>query len=245
MTRYPPIPLDRARKAGAPATEWIGEDVGDSALTDPAAAGPDCVNRLLATVYHLASMTGTQQTLGIGVTPPSSQLAYDICIFDFGSSTNVYGTPTANAIPSYGGQQMASTSIAHAPLSNQTNVALAMTPESPSAASDIATPGHPVLVRVRADQSGDVLTVSSFTLIDASGANVTGRILIPAAAQSGSTASAVADPNSLLGAGVVVFLPSQPLTANTVYTASFSGSRDGTPVNNGSPVTWTFTTGAN
>uniref|UniRef100_UPI0038B852B5 CAP domain-containing protein n=1 Tax=Paraburkholderia fungorum TaxID=134537 RepID=UPI0038B852B5 len=238
---YADTPLDRARKAGVPATEWIGEDVGDSALTDPAAAGTDCVNRLFATVYHLASLTSTQQTIGIGFTPASSQLAYDLCTFDFGSSTNVYGTPTANAIPSYGGQQMASTSIAHAPLSNQTNVALAMTPESPSPASDIATPGHPLLVRVRADQFGDVLTVSSFTLTDASGASVTGRILIPATAQSGSTASAVPDPNSLLGVGVVVFLPSQPLAANTVYTATFSGARDGTPVS----VAWSFTTGAN
>jgi uncharacterized protein YkwD len=40
---YADTPLDRAQKAGAPATEFIGEDLTASAQNTPVAAGTDCV----------------------------------------------------------------------------------------------------------------------------------------------------------------------------------------------------------
>jgi hypothetical protein len=237
---YADTPLDRAQKAGAPVTEFIGEDLTASSQAAPVAAGTDCVSSLLDTVYHLTGLTDTQQTLGIGFTPVTGGVSAT-CVLDFGSTTGVYGTPQANAIPVFGGQQMATTAIAHAPGSNETGVALSMTAESPNPAPSITTPGRPLMVRVNAASAGDVLTVSSFTLKDASGNVVAGEILIPSGAVTGSAANAVVDANGLLPPGVVFFIPTQPLIANTVYTASFSGARDGTPI---SP-SWTFTTGAN
>lgn len=210
---YADTPLDRARKAGAPATEWIGETVGDSMLASDAAAGKDCVNQLYNTVYHLAGITDPQQTVGIGYMPVSGQLGFAVCNFDFGSTTGVYGTPQANAIPGYGSQQMATTAVAHVPLANETGVALTMVTETPNPAPSITTASN--------------------------GSSVPGLILIPAAAQAGSIASATVDSNKLLGAGVTAFVPSQALAANTVYTASFTGARDGAPIN----LAWSFTTG--
>jgi hypothetical protein len=238
---YNDTQLDRAQKAGAPANEWIGEAIGDSTQTTATAAGSDCVSTLLDTVYHAEALTDTQQTVGIGFTPLSSAVGFNICNFDFGETTGVSGTPQANAIEVSGGQQMATTAVAHAPLANETGVALAMSAESPNPAPSVTAPGRPVMVRVNAANAGDVLTVSAFTLTDASGNVVSGEIMIPSGAASVSVSTAVVDPNSLLGQGVAFFIPSQPLTANTLYTATFSGARDGTPIG----VSWSFTTGAN
>jgi Cysteine-rich secretory protein family len=236
---YADTPLDRAQKAGAVATEWIGEALGDSEATPDSAASSDCVAGLLDTVYHLQTMTGPQQTVGIGFVPQGTPVNFAVCSFDFGSTSGVYGTPVANSIPIYGGQQMAATTIVHAPLSGETNVATAMRSESPNPVPSFAAPGRPLMVRVRADQAGDVLTVSSFTLTASDGTVVSGEIMIPAGAAAGSAASAIVDPNVLLGQGIAFFIPSSPLAANTVYTASFTGARDGTPIN----LSWPFTTG--
>jgi hypothetical protein len=196
---------------------------------------------LLDTVYHLVGLTDTQQTLGLGFTPVSGGVSA-VCVFDFGSTTGVYGSPQANAIPVFGGQQMAATAVAHVPVSNETGVALSMVAESPNPVPSVTSPGRPLMVRVNAASAGDVLTADSFTLKDASGNVVAGEILIPSGAVTGSAGNAVVDANGLLPPGVVFFIPTQPLVANTVYTASFSGARDGTPING---LTWSFTTGAN
>lgn len=237
---YADTPLDRAQKAGAPTTEFVGEDVAASAQTTAVAAGNDCVTRLIDSVYHLTVLTDTEQTLGIGFTPVTGSVSAT-CPLDFGSTTGVSGTPQANAIPVFGGQQMATTTVAHVPVSNETGVALSMTVESPNPAPSIATPGRPLMVRVNAASAGDVLTVSSFTLTDSTGNVVVGEILIPSGAVTGSATTAVVDANDLLPPGVVFFVPSQPLTANTVYAASFAGARDGTPI----AASWTFKTSAN
>lgn len=236
---YADSPLDRARKAGTPATEFIGEDVAASAQTPPVAGGTDCVSRLLDSVYHLTGSTDTEQTLGIGFTPVTGSISAT-CVLDFGSTTGVSGTPQANAIPVFGGQQMATNAIAHVPVANETDVALAMVAESPNPTPSITSPGRPLMIRVNAASAGDVLTVSSFTVTDSSGNPVAGEILIPSGAVTGSTSAAVVDANALLPPGVVFFIPAQPLVANTVYTASFLGARDGTPISS----SWSFTTAA-
>jgi hypothetical protein len=108
------------------------------------------------------------------------------------------------------------------------------------AAPDIAAPGRPIMVRVNAANAGDVLTVSSFTLTAANGTVVAARIIVPSAALTGSSAGVTADVNNGLFPGVAFLLPLAPLTANTTYTATFSGARDGTPIS----VTWNFSTAA-
>lgn len=223
---YADTPLARAEKAGAPATESVGEVISASPQTDPANAANDCVTGLLDTVYHLVGMTDHEQTMGIGLTPNTGSVS-SMCVLDFGYPLGV-------------GQQMAPTAVVHVPLTNETGVRSFMMAEAPNPTPDFSLPGRPIMVRVRADQPGDVLTVSSFTLIPANGSPVTARIFIPAGAQAGSTNAAVVDSNNLLPPGVVFLIPQQQLALNTVYTASFSGARDGASIN----TSWSFTTGA-
>ncbi|SIO61551.1 CAP domain-containing protein [Paraburkholderia phenazinium] len=236
---YAETPLARADKAGAPATEFVGEEVTASPLTNATAAGNDCVTGLLNSVYHLSGLVATETTLGIGFTPITSNIS-SMCVLDVGV-TNASGTPQANDIPITAGQQMAATAVAHVPLANESGVALAMAAESPNPVPNITSPGRPLMVRVRADQAGAELTVSSFTLTSNSGAAVAGEILIPTGAQAGSTSAAVVDANGLLPPGTVFLVPQAPLAPSTTYTATFAGERDGSPVN----VTWSFSTGSN
>jgi len=95
------------------------------------------------------------------------------------------------------------------------------------------------MVRVNA-AAGNTLTVSNFQLVDKTGAVVSTRILVPQSAVSGSTASVTADPNNGLSPGVAFLLPLAQLKANTKYTVTFSGARDGSPMS----TSWSFTTGA-
>jgi hypothetical protein len=230
---YGDTPLSRAQKAGVPATESIGEDVAAWLVNTPPTATVDaanCLPSLLDTVYHLVGATDTYQTVGIGLgSADGSHLMaggiMNACTLDFGQTAS--------------GQQMPTNSIAHVPLSNETNVFLQMFPETTNPAPDLASPGRPIMVRVNAASQGDSLTVSSFTLTTSSGMAVPARIIVPSQALAGSTSSATADVNGNLPAGVVFLLPLAPLSANTTYTASFSGARDGTPIS----VTWSFTTG--
>jgi hypothetical protein len=241
---YEATPLSRARKAGVPATEWIGENatVGLEQASD-AANGTDCLGQYLSSVYHLQGATSIQETVGVGIQTLAAQGTamqgtYG-CVLDFGETTNVVGTPVDNGFYGSGGQQMPSTAIAHSPISSETNVARAMAAESPNPAPDLAAPGRPVMVRVNASSAGEVLTVSSFSLTAADGSIVPARIIVPSAAMTGST-GATADVNNEVAAGVVFLLPLAPLVANTVYTAFFSGQHDGKPISQ----SWSFTTGS-
>jgi hypothetical protein len=238
---YSATPLSRAQLAGAPATEWIGEDIAAGfPQTSAAAYGSNCVNIYLDTVYHLQGVTSSQQTVGIGFQQNSGSYVNYSCVLDFGETAGVSGTPQANAVYTTGGQQPATTAIAHSPLVNEPNVALAMIAEDVNVAPDIAAAGRPIMVRVNAANAGDVLTVSSFTLTASNGTVVAARIIVPSAALTGSSSGVTADVNSGLFPGVAFLLPLAPLTTNTTYTAAFSGSRDGTPVS----VTWNFSTAA-
>jgi hypothetical protein len=241
---YGDTPLLRAQKAGAPASEFIAENIAAGIATSSAgaaAAAADCIGQALASVYHLVDLTYTQQTIGFGYTPGTSAYPVYTCTSDFGTSTGVSGTPGPNTSSSVGGQQILTSALVHSPYTSETGVALALRLEVPNPAPDLSAPGRPVLVRVNAQQGIDMLTVSAYALTDGSGATVASRILVPASAVAGSTATTVADPNGLLPSGTAVLVPLQPLKANTTYTVTFSGARDGSAVSS----TWTFTTAAN
>ena len=218
---YAAYPRDRATKAGVPAATWVGEMVSG---TGSAAA---CLSGMTNSVYHLQALTSNAETIGLGYNT--------CCVFDMGTITGQTGTPTLNAIPVGGGQQMAANAIAYSPVDNET-VDKAMGGESPQPAPDIANPGHPLMVRVRADVATDVLSVSSFTLVDSLGASVPGRILIAPNAQSASTSTAATD--SGLNPGVAFFLPLSPLGSQKTYTATFSGARNGVAITK----SWSFKT---
>ena len=238
---YGDSPLSRAEKAGAPTSEWIAENVaGGVKQASDIAAAQDCIGQALASVYHLVALTADQESVGFGFNPGDTTYPIYTCASDFGTFTGVTGTPLPNALSATGGQILPTGVVFHSPYANEINVALAMRPESPNPANDLAAPGRPILVRVNS-QNGNTLTVSQFTITDSSGGVVPARILIPAKAQAGSTAATVADPNSLLAFGTAILLPLAPLKSSTTYTVTFSGACDGSAVSS----TWTFTTAAN
>jgi Cysteine-rich secretory protein family len=239
---YADTPLSRGQKAGAPATEYINEVVAANvSQVTSAATGADCMAQLLDTVYHLVNLTYGQETVGIGYMPGDSTWPLYTCVADFGTLTGVSGSPGPNNYSYSGGQQIASNVVVHSPLSNETGVRTAMSLESPNPAPDLSAPGRPIMVRVNAER-GNTLSVAQFTLTDNSGVTVAARILVPSSAQASSTASTVADTNNMLPNGSAFLLPLTALKANTTYTVTFNGARDGIAL----PATsWTFTTGAN
>jgi hypothetical protein len=87
--------------------------------------------------------------------------------------------------------------------------------------------------------------VQSFTLQVAGGSAVPARIVVSTPAKSGSTASAVTDPNpNTLANNVAFLLPLATLSTNTTYTVSFSGQRVDGNVSTAVTKTWSFTTAA-
>lgn len=218
---YATTPLARARRAGIANNVWVAELIGDPS---------QCLQQLLGTVYHLQALTGSAERIGLGYNALVCVLLEATVT---GTTSATATAPQANAIPPWGGQQLPATGIAYAPLENSSVPAALSAGEIPRAVPDIANPGYPVMVRVRADASGDVLTVSSFTLSDSSGP-VSGRILVASNAKAGSTSSVVVD--NLLQAGVAFFIPQNPLVSGYTYTAAFSGARNGTSVGK----TWSF-----
>jgi hypothetical protein len=240
LNYYGDTPLSRAQKAGAPSTEYVGENAAAGvAQPTAAAAAADCVGQALASVYHLSALVGNPETLGLGYAPADAAYPIYTCTTELGTLTGVTGSPISGY--SYaGGQLLPIGEVFSSPYENENGVALAMRSESPNPAPDVAAPGRPILVKVNSSNA-DTLTVASFVLTDSAGTQVAARILVPAAAQSGSTAQTVSDPNSLLPNGTAVLLPLAPLKSSTTYTVAFNGARDGSAVSS----TWTFTTAAN
>lgn len=237
---YADTPLARARKAGAPSTEYISENLASGTGSSNSLAAADCIGQALASVYHLVSLTYTQETIGLGYNAGTSAYQNYVCSSDFGTSSGVPAYPGPNTYTSIGGQQIATTAIVHSPYSNEAGVALAMRSEAPNPAPDLPSPGRPVLIRVNAVEGVDTLTVSQLTLADASGTTVSARILVPSAAVAGSASIATADVNNGLPSGTAVLLPLGPLKASTGYTVTFKGARNGVAIS----ASWSFTTAA-
>lgn len=239
---YEAWPYLRARKAGTAPNLWVGEVVAAGYSPDNSNAndGSRCVQQWINTVYHLQGITSNATSVGLGYMAPVSQAkALSFCVADFGvvSSTAPKTDSDYNSINYNGGQQIPVGTIVHAPYSNETGVAIAMQAETPNPAPDLAAPGRPIMVRVN-NQNANVLTVDSFQLKDASGNVVATRIIVDKAAVAGSKATVTADVNNHVSTGVAFLLPLAPLTANTVYTVTFSGARDGVAAN----TSWQFTT---
>ncbi|AUT75436.1 serine protease [Paraburkholderia hospita] len=96
------------------------------------------------------------------------------------------------------------------------------TPVPPNTSGNFGQP-----VAVIGNQT-DTITLQSGTMTDTSGTVVNLQLL-----------NSSNDPNKLLPAWEAVAYPAAPLTANTSYTVSLSGTRNGTPFSR----TFTFTTG--
>ncbi|MGX6566063.1 CAP domain-containing protein [Cupriavidus necator] len=210
-------PYEQAVAAGATKNQWVSQ---------AASSSPFCVDSFKNSVYHLQGVTSNQETIGI-----ANRDGY--CVINFGLSTGANGS--GYGLPSWGGQQLPATGMVYSPVDGE-RVVGTFTPagESPNPAADLSTAGHPIMFRVPAPQSTDVLTVSSFTLTGPGGASIPVRVLVPTKAKPVSMAGSVED--AKLYAGVVFMLPTQPLTAGT-YTSTFAGARNGVAISK----SWSFT----
>ncbi|SOY77608.1 conserved exported hypothetical protein [Cupriavidus taiwanensis] len=212
-------PYDQAVAAGAAKQQWIAQAAYGGMMSA-------CVGTFLNSVYHLQGLTSNQETIGIAIRD-------NFCVLNFGVVTGANGG--GYGLAQWGGQQMSVNSVAYSPTDGESVVGFFNAAgEVPSPAPDLPSAGHPVMFRVPAPDLNDNLTVSSFMLTGPGGAAVPARILVPSAAKSGSTASAIEDAN--LYRGVVFLLPTQPLAAGT-YTATFAGARNGSAINK----SWSFT----
>ncbi|WP_018314502.1 CAP domain-containing protein [Cupriavidus sp. UYPR2.512] len=215
-------PYDQVVAAGGTKDQWIGQVASGAGGID----GKDCANGMKRTVYHLQGITSNQETVGISVRD-------NYCVINFGIVTGAKGG--GYGLAQWGGQQMATNAVAYYPADNDSVVGT-FTPasESPNPAPDLTLAGHPIMFRVPAPDSNDILTVSSFALVGQGGATVPARVLVSSKAKAGSMASAIEDAN--LYAGVVFLLPTQPLSAGT-YTATIAGARNGVAISK----SWSFT----
>ena len=226
---YEANPRSRATRAGVDAAQWISEVAGGTTIL-PTGQVSACL-RMTNSVYHLQAITGPVEAVGLGLNDWACSI--DMAVVTLGG---VSGTPPTNSQPVGHGQQMAANAIGVAPVEGST-VDSSMPTESPQPAPDIAAPGHPLMVRVRADTFADVLTVSSFSLVDNAGATIPGRVLVPTGALTGSTATG-AQSDSALYPGVAFFMPLSPLASGKTYTATFAGARNGVAISK----SWTFKT---
>ncbi|WP_404995436.1 CAP domain-containing protein [Cupriavidus pauculus] len=226
---YEATPRSRATKAGVDASQWIAEVAGGTALL-PISQVPMCM-RMTNSVYHQQAILGNAENVGLGINDYACSI--DMAVVTLGG---VSGSPPANSLPVGNGQLMAANAIGVTPIAGS-KVDGAMPPENPQPAPDITSPGHPLMVRVRADTTADKLTVSNFTLIDNVGATIPGRVLVASNAISGTTVSG-AQADNMLYPGVAFFMPLSPLASGKTYTATFAGARNGTAIS----TSWSFST---
>ena len=110
--------------------------------------------------------------------------------------------------------------------------------ESPVPASDLLVAGHPIVMSLYNQTNTSLLatniTLTTFTLT-AGSTLVTTRVL----AQTGVGGSGITTDSNIPAPGVLVLLPTSPLSANTSYTVIFAATVKGVFVSK----SWSFTTG--
>ncbi len=203
------------------AWRFVSEDLAWGTAFTPM----QCLDLLLSSVYHLASLLAEQVDMGVAYGPAGN---VNGCVFNFG-------------VPLDGAPQLPASGVVKAyPYPGQRAVATTFVPstESPNPMPDVGSRGvgQPVFVSMRAQGSSDSAgyVVNAFTLRDAAGTTVPARLI----ANATSGPSVTADPVRQLRAGEVFLVPLSPLAAGSTYTASFSGSNGSVPYT----ATWQFTT---
>jgi len=220
-------PSDRMTNAGYSwgyAAEVIG-DIGSSS------ASSDCVGDLLDTVYHAAIMLGRAVDVGFGY---GTGTAAGMCTIDMGSPLaggSALQIPPSGAVVAY---PFGGSTVAHG--------TFRVANESPRVSTTLlpnATAGTPIVVGFRNQDvvAGGTVTITRFSLADASGATVPG-VILGGAGVGGTNVNADSD------AGLEdfgVFVPSSPLAAGS-YTVTLQASISG-----GRALalsTWSFTVAA-
>ncbi|WP_354678232.1 CAP domain-containing protein [Cupriavidus plantarum] len=233
---YEVSPLSRARKAGAPAAQWVGEVVAAAKGGSDNDIGERCFRQLYHTVYHLQSLVGNQESVGVGYSHRGA-LGLNLCVLDFGTSTAAQADPAPNGVPYVGGQHFDVGLLVTVPRNGETDVdpAFNADSESPDPAPDLKAPGRPLMVYANG-AFGEILSVEAFKIVNSDGVAVPARILVsPAAKSNGSEGLA----DAYVRNNAAFLLPLAQLAARETYTATFSGRRAGKPVS----FSWSFKTG--
>jgi uncharacterized protein YkwD len=214
-------PLARTMAAG-----YLGASVNEL-ISFGSANVTDCSASIENSVYHLIQLISPFYEVGLSYNAPTG--SGSVCDIELGVSTA-------------SGQYPPSGSWVFYPANGQTGVAPTFynQAESPVPAADLPLAGHPIVMSLynQTNKSllGSDIVVNSFSLTGASA--VASRVL----AQSGVGASDITltvDTN-ISAPGILVLLPTSPLTPNTSYTVNFSATVKGISV----AKTWLFTTGS-
>jgi hypothetical protein len=209
-------PFVRMQGAGYGAYSFATEVIGDIGSSS---ASSDCVGDLLDTVYHAVSMLSRVTDVGFGYGTGS---AAGMCTIDMASPLSggsAKQIPPSGAIVAY---PFDGSTVAHGTFH--------VSNESPRVSTSLlpnATAGTPILVGFRNQDyvAGGKVTITQFSLANASGGSVPGVILGGSnVSGSGITVNADAD----VDASFAVFVASSPLAAGS-YTvtlhASIAGGR--------------------
>lgn len=234
---YDVSPLLRARKAGAPSALWVGEAVAGARGGNDTDIGQRCFSEWYHTVYHLQSLVGNQESVGVGYSERGN-LGLNLCVLAFGTFTAVQADPAPNAVPYIGGQHFDAGMFVTVPRSGEADVqpGFNVHGELPDPAPDLKTPGRPLMVYANG-ASAEVLSVTAFQVVGSNGAEVPARVLVSVAAKAGGSVG-VAD--AYVRNNAVSLLPLAPLAASETFTATFAGIRAGKPVS----FSWSFKTAA-
>lgn len=206
-------PGDRLIASGYTATGGA-EDIGFTG------GGVATIDNLVDSVYHRIPMLQYKiRDIGIGflqTSPNQSDPAFNtyVAVFDMAYSGTGQGAP-------------AQTTIVW-PADNSTTTSVSMTPESPRPGTPGSSGvfGYPVSISTDEDR---ILTATSFTLTDNTGASVLCNLLSYATDSNLVTFNAKA---------FVALVPRDPLRAASTYTVQFVGTLDGAAYSR----TWSFKT---
>ncbi|MGG2041499.1 CAP domain-containing protein [Burkholderia gladioli] len=211
------IYADRATHFGFPSSA-IGAGVsGGFAVTtngfSQSIAGTGFINTLLAGVYHLSATMYPTDLAGLG---------------EYETQSVVQGTAVTTSWQSLSLRNTSTSQLASAPLTfpceGVTGVPYASRGETPTPPNVSGTWGTPIAVIANVT---DTVTLSTALLTSGSG-QVTLQVL-----------NAASDPNKLVPQNAAVAYPAAPLTPNTSYSATLTGTVNGQPFSRN----FTFTTG--
>lgn len=209
---YEATPQSRDTLAGY---HFAAGEVAATTLQATADNGAEGVRSLLNTVYHRADiLSDAPRYIGIGANAtPNAYESFGWAVADLGLVANSPVLPpgTAFVYPADGDTRAAPYFL------NGSEIPLPL----PELGSN-AQLGGPISLQVPAN---DRLTVSSFTLTDEQGNDVSAML------RDSST-----DPSGYLPFNIAFLVPTSPLIPGTVYTATFSGSDGSIPVDK----TWSF-----
>jgi hypothetical protein len=219
-------PWDRMTAAGY---NWslVDEVMASISIANKTGWGTNGARSLLAAPYHLKGLMWGELDIGISVKSGStsgadinapSAAAISWLVSDMGAPSNSAG------------QAQGATDVLTYPCQGVTGTAWQLQGESPNPipGRDLSTSpiGQPIFVQAF---HGNTLTITSASLTGPSGSVA----LLP-------TMTASNDPNAQVYSNQAVIMPNGPLSPNTTYTVSISGTNNTTAFSK----TFTFTTGS-